>query len=243
MFAILQKELNSFFDSLVGYIVMVVFLTGVGLFVWVFPETDVLNYGFATLETLFSMTPFVYLFLIPAITMRTFAEEKKAGTMELLLTRPLTDFQIIIGKYLASWLLVIFALLPTFIYYFSIVELGTPKGNVDTAAVIGSYLGLFLLGGVFTAIGIFASSTTDNQIVAFILAVFFCFILYAGISSLAQLSLWEGSAYIISQLGIDFHYAAMGKGLIDSRNLFYFCSMIFIFLYLTYLNLRSRKWE
>lgn len=242
MLAILQKELNSFFNSLVGYIVMIVFLTGIGLFVWVFPDTDVLSYGFATMETLFSMTPFVYLFLIPAITMRTFAEEKKAGTMELLLTRPLTDFQIIMGKYLASWLLVIFALLPTLIYYFSIVELGTPKGNIDTAAVIGSYIGLFLLGAVFTAIGIFASSITDNQIVAFILSVFFCFILYAGFSSLAQLSLWEGSAYLIAQLGIDFHYAAMSKGLIDSRNLLYFLSIIVIFLYLTYLNLRSRKW-
>jgi len=242
MLAILQKELNSFFNSLVGYIVMIVFLTGVGLFMWVFPDTEVLAYGFATMETLFSMTPFVYLFLIPAITMRTFAEEKKSGTMELLLTRPLTDFQIIIGKYLASWSLVIFALLPTVIYYFSIVALGTPQGNIDTAAVIGSYIGLFLLGAVFTAIGIFASSITDNQIVAFILAVFFCFILYTGFSSLAQLSLWEGSAYIINQLGIDFHYAAMSKGLIDSRNLLYFFSMIAIFLYLTYLNLRSRKW-
>lgn len=242
MLTILQKELNSFFNSLVGYIVMIVFLTGIGLFMWVFPDTDVLHYGFATMETLFSMTPFVYLFLIPAITMRTFAEEKKAGTMELLLTRPLTDFQIILGKYLASWLLVIFALLPTLIYYFSIAALGAPKGNIDTAAVIGSYIGLFLLGAVFTAIGVFASSLTDNQIIAFILAVFFCFILYAGFSSLAQLSLWEGSAYVINQLGIDFHYAAMSKGLIDSRNLFYFFSVIAIFLYLTYLNLGSRKW-
>ncbi|TAH22493.1 MAG: gliding motility-associated ABC transporter permease subunit GldF [Cytophagales bacterium] len=242
MLAILQKELNSFFNSLVGYIVMIVFLTGTGLFMWVFPDTEVLGYGFATMETLFSMTPFVYLFLIPAITMRTFAEEKKAGTMELLLTRPLTDFQIIIGKYIASWLLVIFALLPTLIYYFSISALGTPQGNIDTAAVIGSYIGLFLLGAVFTSIGIFASSITDNQIVAFILSVFFCFILYTGFSSLAQLDLWEGSAYIVNQLGIDFHYAAMSKGLIDSRNLLYFFSIITIFLYLTYLNLRSRKW-
>lgn len=242
MVAILQKELNSFFNSLVGYIVMIVFLTGTGLFMWVFPDTEVLGYGFATMETLFSMTPFVYLFLIPAITMRTFAEEKKAGTMELLLTRPLTDFQIITGKYLASWLLVIFALLPTLIYYFSISALGTPKGNIDTAAVIGSYVGLCLLGAVFTSIGIFASSLTDNQIVAFILSVFFCFILYTGFSSLAQLDLWEGNAYIINQLGIDFHYAAMSKGLIDSRNLLYFLSIIATFIYLTYLNLRSRKW-
>lgn len=242
MLAILQKEINSFFNSVVGYLVIVVFLTGTGLFMWLFPETDVLNYGFATMETLFAMTPFVYLFLIPAITMRTFAEEKKSGTIELLLTRPLTDVQIIIGKYLSSWVLVFFSLLPTLIYYFSIVQLGTPKGNIDTAAVIGSYLGLFLLGGVFTAIGIFASSITDNQIIAFILAVFFCFIFYSGFSSLAQLNIWEGSAYLIGQLGIDFHYNAMSKGMIDSRNLLYFFSVIFLFLYLTYLTLRSRKW-
>jgi ABC-2 type transport system permease protein len=242
MFAILRKEINSFFNSLVGYLVIVVFLTGTGLFVWIFPDTEVLNYGFATMETLFSMTPFVYLFLIPAITMRTFAEERKSGTIELLLTRPLTDVQIILGKYLASWVLVFFSLLPTLVYYFSMVQLGSPQGNIDSAAVAGSYIGLLLLGGVFTAIGIFASSITDNQIIAFILAVFFCFIFYSGFSSLAQLSLWEGSAYLIGQLGIDFHYNALSKGLVDSRNLLYFLSVIALFLYLTFLVLSSRKW-
>jgi ABC-2 type transport system permease protein len=242
MFAILRKEINSFFNSLVGYLVIVVFLTGTGLFVWIFPDTEVLNYGFATMETLFSMTPFVYLFLIPAITMRTFTEERKSGTIELLLTRPLTDVQIILGKYLASWVLVFFSLLPTLVYYFSMVQLGSPQGNIDSAAVAGSYIGLLLLGGVFTAIGIFASSITDNQIIAFILAVFFCFIFYSGFSSLAQLSLWEGSAYLIGQLGIDFHYNALSKGLIDSRNLLYFLSVIALFLYLTFLVLSSRKW-
>ncbi len=242
MLAILAKELNSFFSSLVGYVVIIIFLTGVGLFMWVFPETEVLNYGFATMETLFSMTPFVYLFLIPAITMRTFAEERKAGTMELLLTRPLTDLQLILGKYLASWVLVLFSLLPTLIYYYTIVELGSPQGNIDTAAVIGSYIGLILLGGVFTSIGIFASIITDNQVVAFILAVFFCFILYTGISSLASLSFWGNGAYLISQLGIDYHYVSMSRGLIDSRNLAYFLSLIVVFLYATYLVLRSRKW-
>jgi ABC-2 type transport system permease protein len=242
MLAILAKELNSFFSSLVGYVVIIIFLTGVGLFMWVFPETEVLNYGFATMETLFSMTPFVYLFLIPAITMRTFAEERKSGTMELLLTRPLTDLQLILGKYLASWVLVLFSLMPTLIYYYTIVELGSPQGNVDTAAVIGSYIGLILLGGVFTSIGIFASIITDNQVVAFILAVFFCFILYTGISSLASLSFWGSSTYLISQLGIDYHYVSMSRGLIDSRNLAYFLSLIVVFLYATYLVLRSRKW-
>lgn len=242
MFAILAKELNSFFSSLVGYIVIIIFLTGIGLFMWVFPETEVLNYGFATMETLFSMTPFVYLFLIPAITMRTFAEERKSGTMELLLTRPLTDLQLILGKYLASLVLVLFSLLPTLVYYYTIVELGSPRGNIDTAAVIGSYIGLILLGGVFTSIGIFASIITDNQVVAFILAVFFCFILYAGISSLASLSFWGSGAYLISQLGIDYHYVSLSRGLIDSRDLVYFLSLIVFFLYATYLVLRSRKW-
>jgi ABC-2 type transport system permease protein len=242
MLAILAKELNSFFSSLVGYIVITIFLTGIGLFMWVFPETEVLNYGFATMETLFSMTPFVYLFLIPAITMRTFAEERKSGTMELLLTRPLTDLQLILGKYLASLVLVLFSLLPTLIYYYTIVELGSPQGNIDTAAVIGSYIGLILLGGVFTSIGIFASIITDNQVVAFILAVFFCFILYTGISSLTSLSFLGSVAYLISQLGIDYHYISVSRGLIDSRNLAYFLSLIVLFLYATYLVLRSRKW-
>jgi ABC-2 type transport system permease protein len=242
MLAILAKELNSFFSSLVGYIVITIFLTGIGLFMWVFPETEVLNYGFATMETLFSMTPFVYLFLIPAITMRTFAEERKSGTMELLLTRPLTDLQLILGKYLASLVLVLFSLLPTLIYYYTIVELGSPQGNIDTAAVIGSYIGLILLGGVFTSIGIFASIITDNQVVAFILAVFFCFILYTGISSLTSLSFLGSGAYLISQLGIDYHYISVSRGLIDSRNLAYFLSLIVLFLYATYLVLRSRKW-
>ncbi|GAB4480683.1 MAG: gliding motility-associated ABC transporter permease subunit GldF [Thermoflexibacter sp.] len=242
MLAILAKELNSFFSSLVGYIVLIIFLTGIGLFMWVFPETEVLNYGFATMETLFSVTPFVYLFLIPAITMRTFAEERKSGTMELLLTRPLTDLQLIVGKYLASLVLVLFSLLPTLIYYYTIVELGSPQGNIDTAAVIGSYIGLILLGGVFTAIGVFASILTDNQVVAFILAVFFCFILYTGVSSLASLSFWGSGAYFISQLGIDYHYVSVSRGLIDSRDLAYFLSLIVLFLYATYLVLRSRKW-
>ena len=242
MFAIFQKEFSSFFSNLVGYLVIMIFLVGVGLFMWVFPETDVLNYGFATLETLFSFTPFVYLFLIPAITMRTFAEEKKAGTLELLFTKPLTDWQIIMGKYLASWAVVLLSLLPTLLYYYSIYQLGNPQGNLDTAAVIGSYMGLLLLGGVFTAIGIFASVLTDSQIVAFILSVFLCFVLYTGLSSIAAINVWAEYSYWIGQLGIDYHYNALGKGLIDSRNLVYFCSLIVTFLYLTHLWLGSRKW-
>ncbi|MGB0523842.1 MAG: gliding motility-associated ABC transporter permease subunit GldF [Flammeovirgaceae bacterium] len=239
---IFRKELNNAFSSLVAYIVIIVFLIITGLFVWVFPQTSIIEFGFSNIDPLFNIAPYVYLFLIPAITMRAFAEEKKAGTMELLLTKPLTDWQIILGKYFANFLLVIFALLPTLIYYYSVYRLGSPEGNIDSAAVVGSYIGLFLLGAVFTAIGIFASSITDNQIVAFILAVFFCFVLYEGFTSLSAIDTWGEFSYFISQLGIDYHYNSVSKGLLDSRNFIYFLSVIVIMLQCTKLKLGSRKW-
>src|SRR5436190_20269766 len=166
MLQILTKEFNSFLNSLIAYLVIGVFLTGIGLLMWVFPETSVLDYGYADMDTLFSFGPYVFIFLIPAITMRSFAEEKKGGTMELLLTKPLRDWDIILGKYLAGFFLILVALIPTIIYYFSIRQLGNPVGNIDTPGVIGSYIGLVLLGGVFCSVGIFASSITPNQIVA-----------------------------------------------------------------------------
>ena len=167
-----------------------VFLTGIGLLMWVFPETSVLNYGYADMQTLFSLGPFVLMFLIPAITMRMFAEEKKTGTIELLLTKPLTDWDIVLGKFLSGWLLVILAIIPTLIYYVSIYLLGNPPGNVDTAGIMGSYVGLILLGAVFTSVGLFASAISTNQIVSFIIAVFLCFILYSGFDSLAAINVW-----------------------------------------------------
>ena len=165
MFQVFKKEFNGFLNSFVAYIAISVFLVGVGLLMWVFPDTSILNYGFADLETLFSFGPYVFMFLVPAITMRMFADEKKSGTLELLLTKPLTDLQIILGKYFAGFALVIFSLIPTLLYYFSVYQLGNPIGNIDTAGVIGSYIGLILLGGVFISIGVFASSLTDNQVV------------------------------------------------------------------------------
>ena len=236
------KEVNGFLNSLIAYIVLSVFLIGMGLLVWVFPETSVLNYGYADLETLFSFGPYVLLFLIPAITMRMFAEEKKGGTMELLFTRPLTDWQIILGKYLSSLFLLFLALLPTLLYYYSVVELGNPEGNIDTAGVAGSYIGLFLLGSSFASIGVFASSITENQIVAFLIALFLCFLLYSGFASLAAINVWGTWSYIIQQLGILHHYNALSRGLIDSRNLVYFLSLIILMLSSTKLVLSSRKW-
>ncbi len=242
MFPILRKEINSFLNSLVAYIIMVIFLTGMGLFIWVFPEYNVLDYGFADLSTLFGMAPYIFMFLIPAVTMRSFAEEKKGGTMELLLTRPLTDWNLIWGKYLACFLLILFTLLPTLIYYLSVYLLGNPVGNIDSAGVFGSYIGLALLAAVFTAIGIFASSISENQIVSFVIAAFLCFALFAGFSSLSTMSSSGSVAYFVNQLGLEYHYNALSKGLIDSRNVIYFLSVIALMLMATRLILASRKW-
>ena len=242
MFAILKKEFNGFLNSLIAYMVIAVFLVAIGMFMWVFPESSVLEYGFADMQTLFAMAPWVFLFLIPAITMRTFAEEKREGTIELLLTRPITDLQLILGKYFAALLLALFALLPTLLYYYSVYTLGNPQGNVDSAAVVGSYLGLIFLAGVFCAIGVFASAVSDNQIISFVIAVFLCYIIYTGFDLISSIPVWGSYAYFISQLGISYHYAAISKGLVDSRDVLYFLSVIAIMVLATKLVLRSRKW-
>ncbi|HYG40057.1 MAG TPA: gliding motility-associated ABC transporter permease subunit GldF [Cytophagales bacterium] len=242
MLSILKKEINSFLNSLIAYMAIIVFLIAIGLFMWVFPATSILEYGFADMETLFSMAPYIFMFLIPAITMRSFAEEKKTGTIEFLLTKPLTDTQIIIGKYLATVFLVLISILPTLIYYFSVYLLGNPVGNIDTAGVIGSYIGLFLLGSVFCSIGVFSSSITDNQILSFIIATFLCFLIYEGFSYISTINVWSNFSYYIEQLGISYHYASISKGLIDSKTLLYFFSVIFIMLSATKLVLGSRKW-
>lgn len=242
MWQLYKKEIDTYLNSLIAYIVIAVFLTSIGLLMWVFPETSILQYGYADMYTLFSLTPYVFMFLIPAITMRSFAEEQKAGTMELLLTQPITDINLTLSKFFSAWTIVAFALLPTLIYYFSVYQLGSPTGNLDSAGISGSYIGLLLLGGVFTAIGIFASSLTENQVVAFILAVFLSFLLYSGFNSLAALEIWDDSSFIIRQLGILHHYDAMSRGLVDSRNLVYFLSMMILMILLTQLRLGSRKW-
>ena len=241
MLTILFKEFNAFLNSPIAYVVLGVFLVAMGLFVWVFPDSSVLAAGYADLQTLFTLAPWVFLFLIPALTMRSFAEEKKAGTIELLLTRPLTDGQIIGGKYLACVLLALLALVPTLLYYFSVYRLGAPVGNIDSAATVGSYLGLALLAAVFAAIGVLASALTRDQIIAFLGAVVGCFLVYSGFDSLA--SVLDGSAaYYVGQLGIAAHYRDLSKGLIDSRDVVYFFSLIAGALGATRLVLQSRNW-
>ena len=242
MIQVATKEFKSFLNSLIAYVVIGVFLTSLGLLMWVFPETSVMEYGFADMDTLFSLGPYVLIFLIPAITMRSFAEERKSGTMELLLTKPLTDWDIILGKFIACFLLVLFALVPTLIYYFSLRVLGNPAGNIDTPGVIGSYIGLALLGGVFCSVGIVASSITANQIVAFIVAAFLCFILFTGFESVASLNLWSANALQIKQFGVLYHYDALSKGLIDSRNVVYFFCVGSFMLMISKTVLSSRSW-
>ncbi len=242
MIRVLTKEFNSFLNSLIAYVVIGVFLTGMGLLMWVFPETSILDYGYADMETLFVLGPYVFIFLIPAITMRSFAEERKSGTMELLLTKPLTDWDIILGKFFACFLLVLFALLPTLIYYLSVSALGNPAGNIDTPGVIGSYIGLALLAGVFCSIGIVASSITANQIVAFILAAFLCFIVFSGFESISTLNVWSENTLLIKQFGILYHYEALSKGVIDSRDVVYFISTGALMLLISKIILSARSW-
>lgn len=242
MIQVLSKEFNSFLNSLIAYVVIGVFLTAIGLLMWVFPETSVLEYGYADMETLFALGPYVFIFLIPAITMRTFAEEARGGTLELLLTKPLSDWDIVLGKFFACFFLVILSVLPTVIYYFSVYTLGNPVGNIDSPGVMGSYTGLVLLGAVFCSIGIFSSSLTNNQIVSFILAAFLCYLLFAGFESLSLLNVWSENSLFIKELGLAYHYDALSRGLIDSRNLVYFGSVITVMLLITRVILGARSW-
>ncbi|MVM31029.1 gliding motility-associated ABC transporter permease subunit GldF [Spirosoma sp. HMF4905] len=239
MLPIFRKEINQFFSSPIAYIIMGVFLTAMGLLLWVFPDTSLLENGYADMGTFFNLTPYLLLFLVPAITMRALADEVRSGTLEWLLTKPVSGWGIVVGKFLASWLLVIITLLPTLVYYFTLYKLGSPVGNIDSAGVFGSYFGLLLLAGVFVAVGIWASSFNDNQVVAFVLGAFFCFLLYIGLSALAGLSALGGLSYYLSLLALDEQYRALGKGVIDSRNVIYLFSLLILFLFLTTNRLKS----
>ena len=243
MINILKKEINTFFSSLIGYITIAVFLLITGLFLWVFPETNIINSGFASLDNFFLMAPWIFMFLIPALSMRSISEEYNTGTIEILNTKPLTDWQIVLGKYFAVLLLLLASLIPTLIYYYTVYQLGSPIGNIDTGATNGSYIGLMLLAASFSAIGMFASSLSNNQIVAFILAVFLCFFFYTGFEYLSLLDVFFAKMdHFIEQLGLYAHYNSISRGVVDLRDVVYFISFVVIFLFLTVISLQRRTW-
>ncbi len=220
-----------------------VFLAVLGLLLWVFPDYSILEESYAQLDGLFQLAPTIFMFLLPAITMRSLAEEQQTGTIELLFTRPVSDWQIVSGKFLACFALVLVALLPTVMYYVTVWQLGAPKGNLDSGGILGSYIGLLALAAVFVAIGIFASSLTNNQIVAFVLATFLCFFFYLAFDYLSRLPVFFGkSDDIVQSMGIQYHYEAMSRGVVDTRNVVYFLSLIALFLAATVLSLSRRRW-
>ena len=243
MFALFIKEISNFLNSLIGIMVIVVFLLITGLFLWVFQsDFNIMTFGYANLDSLFILAPWVFLFLVPAVTMRSFAEEKRTGTIEMLFTKPLSDWQIVWGKYLAGVVLVLFALIPTLIYFFSVYRLSLPVGNVDSGGIWGSYIGLFFLSACFVSIGIFCSSVTNNQILAFLLSVFLCGFLYIGFDMIYSMALFGKVDLFIQHLGISSHYNSISRGVIDTRDILYFISVIVLFLSMTKLVLSSRKW-
>lgn len=240
MKSIVVREIKSFFGSPIGYLVIAVFLIGNGLFLWIFEgEYNILNSGFADLSPFFSLAPWILIFLIPAVTMRSFSDEKKQGTLELLLTKPLSIWQIVNGKFLGSMLLIVMAIIPTFIYVWVIAGLGSPEGNIDMGSTMGSYFGLLFLIAGYSAIGIFTSTLSENQIVAFIVSVFLCFFFYFGFESAATIvPSFQG---IISSIGMQDHFKSMSRGVIDTRDVVYFASITILFLSFTVYNLKSIK--
>ena len=233
MWAIWRREWNGFLNSLVAYIAMVVFLLITGLFIWVFPDYSILEFGYAQLDQLFVIGPWVLMFLVPAVTMRFFSEEKRSGTAELLFTRPVSATGVVLGKFLAGWALVLFSVLPTLCYVAALYYLAEPVGNLDLGGIAGSYLGLILLGGVFAGIGTWASAVTEHPVVSFVLGVFLCFFMYAAFDSLRFLPLPNTALLVIEQLGIGAHFESMSKGVVDLRDLVYFASVTFFFLFWT----------
>ncbi len=241
MYAVFKRELFSFLSSMVAYITIGVFLLVSGLLLWFFPDTSILDYGYAELTGFFSLVPYLFMFLIPAITMRSFAEERREGTYELLITKPITLSQIIVAKYLASLTIVLFALIPTLIYYYSVSKLSFPEGNVDSGAVIGSYVGLFLLGAAFTSIGMFSSALTKNQVIAFVICAGLSAFAFLGFDYTSQLFALQKFEGLISNLGINQHYISISRGVLDTRDLIYFITFSVLFLLLTKLALGGKR--
>jgi ABC-2 type transport system permease protein len=240
MLSICKKELQQFFSNLTGYIAIILFLLVNGLFLFVLKDSNLFDFGYATLDTFFELAPWVLIFLVPAITMRSLSEEFKTGTFEILQTKPLTKWQIVFGKYLSILLVLIFVIIPTFIYIISIKKLSA-GGGIDSGGITGSYIGLFLLAAVFAAIGLCCSSFTNNAVVAFLISAFVCLALYFGFNAVSKLPVFQAKAdYFIEMLGIDFHYRSVSRGLLDSRDIVYFSSLAVLFLLITVKNLHKR---
>ena len=240
MISIAKKELYQFFSSLTGYITIILFLVVNALYLFILKDSNIFDFGYATLINFFDLAPWVFIFLIPALAMRSFADEFKTGTFETLQTRPLTKWQIIWGKYLAIVTVILIALLPTLLYVFTIHALSA-DGGIDSGGITGSYIGLFLLAAVFAAISIWCSSLTSNAVIAFLVSAFSCLILYFGFSAISKLPVFTGNAdYYIEMLGIDFHYQSISRGVVDTRDLIYFFSIIFLFLFATQKNLNKK---
>jgi len=232
MLAIFKKEFNSFFTSTIAYLTIEMFLLINGLFLWVFDDDfNVLNAGFADLTSFFYLAPWILIFLIPAITMKTFADEFRSGTIEILKTRPITNVTLVLGKFFAILTLLIIVLIPTFVYVYSIHELGNPVGNLDYGSISGSYLGLFLLASSFASIGIFTSTLSKNQVVAFLLGICMVFLFYYGFDAVS--SLFGDYSYTIKLFGMNEHYKSISRGVIDSRDVLYFMSIIIFFLFVS----------
>ncbi len=241
MRSIFIKEINSFFSSIVGYVALLVFLIFCGLCLWIIPQYSILAYGYASLDRFFDIAPWLLLLLVPAVTMRSLADEFKTGTIEWLSTKPVSDLDIIMGKYLATLALIVFALLPTLIYVYTISNLSLPDISIDRGAIIGSYIGLFFLAATFAAVGIFCSSLTANQVVGFLIALLACYLLYTGFEQLSKLPKFaEGIDYYLSMIGMEFHYNSISRGFIDSRDVVYFLSVIILFISLARFSLNTR---
>ncbi len=240
MWSICKKELNQFFSNLTGYIAIILFLLINGVFLFMLNDSSIFEYGYASLDKFFELAPWVLMFLVPAITMRSLSDEFKAGTFETLKTRPLTAWQIVWGKYFSVLLVILIVIIPTFVYIITIKTLSA-TGSIDSGGITGSYLGLFLLAAVFAAISLCCSSFTSNAVVAFLVSAFMCLILYFGFNAISRLPVLQGSYdYYVEMLGIDFHYRSISRGVLDSRDLVYFASLIFLSLLITVKNLRKK---
>ena len=239
MISIAKKEIYQFFSSLTGYITIILFLVVNALYLFTLKDSNIFDFGYATLSSFFAFAPWIFIFIIPALSMRSLSDELRSGTFEVLKTLPLTNWQIVLGKYMANLSIILIALIPTALYVITIHSLSS-SGGIDTGGIIGSYIGLFLLASVFAAISLWCSSLSSNAIVVFLISAFACLILYFGFSAISKLPMFFGNGdYLIEMLGIDFHYQSMSRGVIDTRDVIYFISIIFFFLFATKIRLNK----